>query len=422
MIKDFITYHLKYNYLYRRYLKLISGYLKLSESDYLVCQNNLFISQFRRAYSKSKFYNDLYSSHGIKLSDIESIRDIYKLPIIDKSIIRDRLKDIYIGNRLLKISSHTSGTSGTPLCTYRTLKSIAIEAAYLSVYRKRYGFDSLKDRIVSLRGDLYKKDIYRYDRLNKTLYLSGYNISQTYISLLKDKIKSFAPKALEAYPSSAYELARLLKENGCSIHIPLVFLSSETLYAFQAKLIEEVFTCKIINWYGNSERSISLASYDGRVMDNMPLYSYNEYYDEYVLTSSFINNDFPLIRYKVEDRIILNHNKLDHQGNNLVENIEGRSSDCIHMKDGTIVNRMNQAIKSVKNAEILQIVQDSYEEIHVNIVPSSTFFFNDFDLIKEQIDKRTGGEIRIIFSQVKMKDIIKSKSGKYSLVINNIKK
>lgn len=421
MIRELITYKLKYNYLYRRYLKLIKRYLKLSGLEYLVYQNDLFLSQFRRAYSKSKFYNDLYKSQGIGINDIQSISDINKLPIIDKSMIKNRAKDLYIGNRFLKISSHTSGTSGRPLKTYRTLKSIAIEAAYLSVYRGRYGFQTLKDRIVSLRGDLYKADLSRYDRFSKTLYLSGYNISQEYIRRFRDQIIMFAPKALEGYPSSVYEFARLLKLNVWTIHIPMVFLSSETLYDFQAKLIKEVFTCKIINWYGNSERSISLASYDGGLMENMPLYSYNEYYKDYVITTNFTNDDFPLIRYKLDDRIILDHNKLDRQGNIIIERIEGRSSDCIHLEDGTIVNRMNQAIKSVKNAEILQIVQDSYEEIQVNIVPSSTFLIKDFDFIREQIDKRTGGKIKIIFSQIEMKDIIKSKSGKYSLIINNIK-
>lgn len=40
----------------------------------------------------------------------------------------------------------------------------------------------------------------------------------------------------------------------------------------------------------------------------LPGYSYNEFSDNSIITTSFINNRFPLIRYRVNDKIALKDN------------------------------------------------------------------------------------------------------------------
>ena len=56
-----------------------------------------------------------------------------------------------------------------------------------------------------------------------------------------------------------YNLSVFLKEQDLKLNIPLAFTSSETLYEFQRKLIEDILGTKIYDRYGLTERTISIA-------------------------------------------------------------------------------------------------------------------------------------------------------------------
>lgn len=193
------------------------------------------------------------------------------------------------------------GQQAPPMTVYEDWPSIWREQAYFYCYRKKCGF-IYGQPLVSLRGNLDKKDLYLKIHISNTLYLSSYNINQESIEIYYKKIREHNPIAIEGYPSSLYNLAILLKENKLQLHIPLTFTSSESLLEHQRALIEKQFNSHIYDHFGTTERTIRLSEtldHSGYVED--PGYSINEYLNDGEITTSLINKSFPLIRYKGDD-------------------------------------------------------------------------------------------------------------------------
>jgi phenylacetate-CoA ligase len=418
---EYLQYLARYNFYLEKLLKRISTLHGLSNDEIEAVKNKQFIEQLHRAYSQSKFYNKLYKSLNININEIKSVEDIDKLPIIDKQQVRGKIDEILIGNKLFLNKGYTSGTSGTPLVVFRNYKSILSEHAYLWHNRIQHGLN-IGDPIVSLRGNLDRNTLKYYNKSENTLYLSSYLINPQNINQYKKWITDFKPKAILAYPSSAYLLAMEFLQSDLNDTIPLTFTSSEKLYQFQKALMVDVFRTKVIDWYGNAERSIAIEQCIAGNYHESPLYSFNEYKDNCTITTSFLNSKFPLIRYKVEDIIVPSKNINCPCGlkTKIIDLIEGRDDDYLILPDNTKIGRMDLAFKNVNNIEYVQMMQNDINSIDVNIVPSDKFTDVDKSIILSNIRDRIGNEIKISINLVSINVVKKSESGKFKLVINNI--
>ena len=255
-IKFFIQYILKFNFLFKYQLKKIKSYDKLSIEDL----EKLKLKNFKLLLlksQKSSFYKKLYKTANINISDIKFLEDIKKLPIITKEMIKGKEEELLTTNKKFLFKGFTSGSTGSPLTVFYSYLSVLKENAYVWYYREINGL-KFKEPVVSLRGNLTKNELFKFDPFTNTLFLSSYNLNNTNIRLYHEKIKEFKPKAFLGYPSSIYLLALLFKENSINFDISLVFTSSETLYENQKDFIEQTFNCKICDWYGNAERTIAL--------------------------------------------------------------------------------------------------------------------------------------------------------------------
>lgn len=408
-IKFFIQYLLKFNFLFRKELKKIEFYESLTEIEL----EKLKLKKLKKLLKislKSNFYKNLYKKSNINIDNIKSLADIKKIPIITKEMIKEKENTLLTSNKFFLFKGFTSGSTGSPLTVYYNYKSVLKENAYVWYYRQKNGLN-FKDPIVSLRGNLTKKEIYKFDRFTNTLYLSSYNLNSTNIHTYLEKIKTFNPKAILGYPSSIYLLAQLFNENSITYKIPLIFTSSETLYENQKEFIEKEFDCKICDWYGNAERTISLQKEELYYKEPL-LYSINEFNNDFVITTNLINNSFPLIRYKVDDSFILENSK--------VKAILGRNDDFIILKDNTRIGRIDHIFKGLSGIKLAQVIQSKINEIEINIVIDNFDFF-DIDLLKKKISERLGEEIIYKINYISKKEIIYMNSGKFKMVVNNVK-
>lgn len=415
IIKNFVLNQLKYGYLFKKRLKLIKSYHELSTNKTQEIESELLVKYINNAYKKSSFYKDLYDSYGVNLKQIQNKQDLVSLPIITKDIIKDNVDNIYIGNKHLRHTSFTSGTTGSPLKVYYSLNCILNEASYNEIFRNKAGH-FYGDRVISLRGALDGKKKEYYDKFNNILYLSSYHIKSENAKWYYDKIKSFNPKTILAYPSSLEALSNILSQNKFVVDIPTVFTSSEALYSHQQEKIEKVLNAKIYDRYGNAERTISLVQYKHRGDYSFPdLYSINEFMnDGKILTTNLINKEFPLIRYQVNDIIEVKDNK--------VLKIGGRIDDCILTNDGLKIGSaaMSLAFKKAPNILISQIIQNTKEELKINIVVNEEFSIKDEDFLKKEIKQRVGDVISLSINRVGEEEIIKTKKNKYKLIISTL--
>ena len=213
----------------------------------------------------------------------------------------------------------------------------------------------------------------------------------------------FKPKAALGYPSSLFTIASWLIENNDQLDIPLSFTSSESLLAFQEEKIKLAFNTKMFDWYGNAERTISLYREEGKYYEPF-LYSINEYAQNNVITTSLINNYFPLIRYEVNDRIVASNNFNDQRKSIVINSIEGRVEDYIVLPDGSKIGRLDVVFKGVKNIKFAQIIQENKNGIIVNIVRGSEYNLRDEKKLIENFALKVGGTFKVDIRFIEKQD------------------
>ena len=362
----------------------------------------------------------MYQEHGIEITTIKYYTDISRLPIIDRNIIKNRIDELYIGSPLIKFKSFTSGTSGSPLTVYRTPFDINTEQSYLQQYRQTKGYQK-GDPIVSIRGFLGKSIPYQKNVASNTLYLSSPNVNQATIEKFYQLIQAHQPIAIEAFPSYLYKLAIELEKKNLSLSIPIAFTSSETLYDFQRSKIEKILNTKIYDWYGNVERTIGIAQDKNWKYKPLPLYSMNEYRENYVLTTSLITTHFPLIRYRVDDRIAVESEGLTK---NIVSPdinvINGRAGDTIQLNDGSIVGCIDHAFKGIDHLDMAQIhVPTNITPLEIKLVTDPLFNQQHASQLRENLFRMRGRDAECTFKYCRPEELTYSPNQKFRLIINN---
>lgn len=418
-LKESVKYLLRSYPVIYPYIKEIERMYNMSHDELQERNERVFLNIFRKAYTKSSFYHKLYTEAGIKLEDIKCLDDISKLPIVTKDMILHQSDALLTTSKWKLLKNRTSGTTGTPLTVFEDWKSIWKEQAYFYCYRKRCGY-IYGQPLVSLRGNLGKKDTMMYVHISNTLYLSSYNINEQTVGAYYKGIEKRSPQAIEGYPSSLYNLALLLKDKGLYCNIPVCFTSSENLLDFQRQLIEERFQTKIFDHYGTTERTIRISEsikHDGYFED--PGYSINEYLKDRVVSTSLINSAFPLIRYQSSDVVILKENTKDERVS--IDRIQGRSGNCIKGKDGSIYN--NAALTFILtysyNIRYAQFIQKKNGKVLLNIVPEAVFSSQNLDELKQMIDLKIGlSNLELEINLIKEQDLIYTTRNKYSYIIS----
>jgi phenylacetate-CoA ligase len=420
-MNQYLKYFAKQNFITRNKQRGISAFYDLDDNKLLDQYNALFLKIFRHAFTHSPFYKTLYLEHGITLKDITDFTDITKLPIIDRFSIKSKVEQIYNGPELFKIKGLTSGTSGTPLTVYRTPINIATEQAYVNNYRSQHGFKKGQP-LVSIRGVLGKSTPFEYYKKANILYISSPNINESTIDMYYKMVKEFGPVAIEAFPSYLYKFCIELEKKGLYLDIPRSFTSSETLYDFQREKIEATLKTNIFDWYGNVERSIGLVQDTQLKYKPLPLYSINEYRDDCVITTALTNQYFPLIRYQVNDEIIVTSKDfLQNQISPDIQSIEGRIGDNIDLKDGGVVGCMDHVFKGVSYIENAQIHQYSLDEpVDFKIVASRGYNNSHEQQLRLNIERMLGNDAAIKFTYCKLEDLtLTGDNQKYKLIIKN---
>ncbi len=419
--KQFIEKQFRYNFYFYQRLRAIQVQETWDKPRLLEHQNRKFLALINKAYQYSPFYRAFYDQHGVDIQQIKSVEDIHALPHITKTDVRDNMEGIFIGKKFNRVSAYTSGTSGNPTQVYRDYQSIIEEGAYQWAHRIKFGHTPGMKTLI-LRGNLHRDQKERYNPFTKTLELSSYHLSASNAQWYFDKISEFAPNAVLAYPSSIESLANLFTSINKSLEIPLIFTSSETLYGHQRTKIEHVFNARIADWYGNAERTIALQERRDYLYEELPLYSANIFGDGYVLSTGLINTSFPLINYQVDDHIRLHSVHHEEANVRLINCIQGRSDDVLILPDGTRIGLLWGAFDRVPHLLLAQIVQTSMERFEVNIVVTDEFSREDEAFLERKLKEFVGEHAPFTIHKVDEKSIIKTKAGKFKLVINHMLK
>ncbi len=417
-MKETLKYSLRSKFVIKKYIRESEDYYQMAPEELKLHNEKRFIELFQNTYDNSPFYHRLYSEAGIQRNSIKKMDDIKKLPVVTKEMIREHPEALLTCPKWKLIENHTSGTTGFPMIVYESWPALWREQAYIVCYRKKCGFISGKQVLASLRGHLDRKTRTMYVGISKTLYLSSFQLNENTVIDYYNQILKYNPLAIEGYPSSLVHLCSLLKSKGLKCTIPVVFTSSETLSSVHRSLIAEVLSAQVYDHYGTTERTIALSErLDHQGYYELPGYSINEFEENRVITTSLINEAFPLIRYKVDDIIIFDM----INGERLITSIGGRNTEHVTGKDGTHFNAaaLTYVAKVIPNIQNVQLVQNEVGKLDVNVVPDSDFNKDCIEKSIEAINNRIGkGNMDVVINVITNQELIFSNSNKLSLVVN----
>ena len=435
---NFLAYRKRYGGKYGCYLNIYNANRSLTLLELKKNQEKRFSDFILKDNQKSIFYSSSYDL----LKNIEDLKNIESLPIIDKETIRTKIKDIYTIDTKVGIISKTGGTTGKSLIVLFTSENMQERFAMLDDFRGRFGYKLGKKtawfsgKKLLTNRDLKKNRFWKTDYLYKVRYYSTFHIKDDFLKYYIQNLIEFKPEYIVGFPSTIAEIAKYgLQHN---IEFPIntikaIFPTAETITAEMRATIEPFFKAKMYNQYASSEGApfifecsknklhLELQSGVFEVLDeeNKPTNS-----GKLVLTS-FTTEGTPLIRYDIGDSITLeNENKKCSCGNNnpLVKEILGRIDDYIFSPENGKINlgNVSNTLKDTKGIIKFQVIQDHLQEITILLQKDDEIYNMKIEeIFLNNWKDRVGTTMKVNLKYVTAIPV--EASGKYRMVNNNIK-
>jgi phenylacetate-CoA ligase len=357
-----------------------------------------------------------------------------------KDQIRERptdfMADTYAQRAL--IPWHTSGTTGKPLTIYYSREAMQKMWALVELYRNTAGVGKGNRRgqftgkmIVPPRQSKLKKSFWRRDLANHTLLLSTVHLLPGNLAHYAAALERFRPVYLSGYPSSMYVLAQYYRQSGRPApKLRAVLTSAETLLDHQRRAIEETFTTRVFDQYGQAEMQSFWYECEVGRMHAHPLAGVTEILrpdgtkaavgemGEVVLTG-LVNRAMPLIRYRVGDTARFAAESCPcgrHMP--VIEEIGGRLDDFIYTRERGFLGRLDPVLKDVQNIIESQLEQESLDVLRVRFVPAPHFTSADLKVLETNLRARVGRGIHLEFECTDR--IARSSNGKFRFVISRL--
>ncbi|MGJ8665819.1 MAG: phenylacetate--CoA ligase family protein [Patiriisocius sp.] len=441
-VKAYLNSNTRYTQNFERYLEKYIQLWKSPVLDIKKFQKEELISLLLDCKSNVPLYKERFIE--AKISDIDITSDPYnvlkKMPFLSK---KDRKQKVELlinqnPNRPLKVIDYTSGTSGTPTKNYLDSESIEKGFALWSRFHHTIGI-TRKERTVRFSGKLIVKPhnknppFWVHNRIDNQLFMSSYHLTEKNIDVYIQKLNKFKPTFIDGYPSAIYIIAKQInKKKQILLFTPkAIATTAETLYDYQRVEIEKAFGSKVFNQYASSEGSPFITEcINGNLHINEDSGVFEFLTPKDILAgpgeigrmvvTSFRNSKTPLIRYDIEDTVLLPEiGKVCNCGCNMpmVEKIIGREDDLLWTEEKGYVGRMDTAYKGLEGILLSQIIQEDPVHFIVNNVVDDEFTIAMEEKFIKNLKDRLGKDI--ILNMRKVKDIPLGASGKFNAVKRN---
>jgi len=396
-------------------------------------------------YSKANvpYYTDLFVKLNISSSDINSLNDLNKIPILTKEILREE------GPRLISRKKHkfkvksgkTGGTTGVPV---KVLKDENNRSFTWASYYRWYEWMGLKyyDSVVTIWGartvlsNSFKSKILLKTQqfIQNESVLNSFEMDSFHMKGFVRIIHKRKPLLLKGYLSAIIQFAAFIEEN--NIHfdsLKAISTTTETLLPHNREYIEKVFRVPVYDQYGCGE--VSAISYECGMHNGLHINQEHvicEVLDNYdkpiintsgrVIATDLDNYVMPFIRFENGDLATLTDKKCSCGVNQpLMKSIEGRSIDTIILKDG---RRVHGVFFTDILYELNVLAGDIHRfQIYQNRIGEIEFRLESKKRIDSSIKKQIEKSLLLFLNRVdiiEMESLPLSKSGKFSYIVNDL--
>lgn len=299
------------------------------------------------------FYNNLFKMNGVSASDIRTLDDLSKLPVINKARLRKEkinqlISSEYSLNNLKPVSS--SGSTGNPFNVYIN----KIEDDWRKAIYMRANIScgqKPRDCWAVITGPRHFHDTTKLQRLFGIF-------AQELISIYDDvpkqimRLRAIKPDVLDGYSQSMLLVAKKMQELDINdINPRIMFGSAELINKEERKILEAVFNAPFYDQFGCSEIDRSAWQCPERNGYHLDVDSViTQFVDENgyevapgergnIVYTSLFNHSMPLIRYSVGDV----GQAMDDECScgrvlPLMKVVEGRNDSFVKLPDNKIIS------------------------------------------------------------------------------------
>jgi phenylacetate-CoA ligase len=237
------------------------------------------------------------------------------------------------------------------------------------------------------------------------------------------------------YPSAISLIAAHAEARGIRLDdlgVEVAFVTAERLYDAQRETIARVFGCRVANGYGGRDAGfIAHACPEGgmhitaedvivEAIDGEGAVLPPGEPGELVVTH-LATRDFPFIRYRTGDVGVLGDERCPcGRGLPLLREIQGRATDFVVAKDGTVMHGLAliYVLRDLPGIKAFRICQETIDRTDVFIVPDRGFDQRTVETIRAGLSARLGRGVAINVELVP--EIPRERSGKFRYVMSRI--
>ncbi|MGY5450735.1 phenylacetate--CoA ligase family protein [Agarivorans sp. MS3-6] len=389
------------------------------------------------AFQNTQYYPRVWAEAGISdVRDIANLSDFQQLPIVTKNDIKQYYAEFVSVKHPNNIRKSTGGSTGQPFHFELDLNSNTRREA---VMWRGYGWlgAGLGQKTLYLWGaDLGQPS--RFKVIKNALYHGFYNrkmlnsfaMNNSNKQQYVDDINGYQPTAVVSYVNPLFELARFINDNKIKVWRPKTILTgAEPLHDFQREEIERAFNAPVYNTFGCREFMLMAADCQEHRqlhinIDHLVVETIDDRGNALtgssgdLLVTDLYNYGMPLIRYVNGDRATLVEQACSC-GNPLpiMSSIDGRKLDIIKTPSGGSIpgELFPHLFKEFAGISRFQIIQQQLDQITMKIVANEQFGEADKEMISQEINKYSHGELGLNFELVD--DIPLTVSGKHRVTI-----
>lgn len=406
-------------------------------------QYDKLIKLVKYAYKNVPYYTELFKKIKLRPSDITSLNDISKIPVLTKEDFRNNNHKLVSKNHSLRKikKGKTGGTTGAPVFVYKDTQNRSFTwASYYRWYEwmgLEYGDptatfwgartvlrDSKKKKLIDSIGGA----------LSNSIRINSFGLNEEGLQSAYKRLNQFKPKLLKGYLSALLDLATYIEKNNLKPLNPCAISSTtETLLPMHRTFLENVFGAPVYDQYGCGE--VSAISYECKkheglhvTMEHVLCEILNTNNDRVldergrIVATDLDNYVMPVIRYETGDMSSISSKKCScGRAHSLMKGIDGRTADTLQLKNGSrvhgvfvtdILAELNIFTDKIKRFQIQQNTEGEISFLYEKGIISPEI--NEIINLKRILEQ--------FFTKVSMYETNEfkySKSGKFRYVINN---
>jgi phenylacetate-coenzyme A ligase PaaK-like adenylate-forming protein len=374
------------------------------------------------AYQNTGYYKEMFDGLGCRPADIRTSHDFERVPLLTKTIVRERARDMVARNiepRRL-VPGMTSGSTGRPLEFFidepclQHQRATALLTAEWAGYRRGARTFTMFGQSTSPPASTplgrFRSRL-RVRLLDRTTNLSTLELSLGAMRRFHSELMRAPRPFLVGYAHTLALFATFVADNRLApIHCSGIISGGMPLHSQQRALLEATFRVRVTNRYGCEELGTIACQCErggglhvnswGKIVELLDRrgLAVQPGVSGTIVATDLFNYGMPFIRYKMEDSAVKGHGECAcGRGLPLFSALEGRDSDFVIRPDGSYVSGVSLTDNfgaKIPGVRQIQLVQNRVDHLLIRMVVDGSFGDESRAEVQRLVSKYFGETMR----------------------------